>query len=389
MGCCGDTSKQSRPKWTNMGHKCRLCILWHIIAGDGDSGGDPCVVVPGHIIDKPDPCLYDQFLLMQLNQPVTWDSPDVRIFLNGVEQYTYNLIVATEYDVEITVHNSSRDRPATGTTVDVRWIEFGAGGQIRHPIATLNADIPTWPGTQVVATKWQTPSTPGHYCIEVELAHPDDGNPSNNRGWNNTQVHAAQSPVTLPIRIFNTQLGECPPVHEGGGPLLRPHRVFLGWGPIGAVTALLLQDRLSDRVPLSLGFLALFVAGYIALSIVGLCCESAVAWMKRRSSEQAGSKARTDRMDCHLVYLEVDSYVFADSSGKDFDPNVVFQEAPAIWDASVEPASFAFLPGETYRDVELHVQAPDDAGPPGHFNVNVWQGGVPSGGVTVEITRAG
>jgi hypothetical protein len=389
MGCCGDTVARNRGKPGSRGHKCRLCLIWQIIKGEGGPGGDPCVVVPGRVIDKPDPCIYDQFLLMQLNQPVTWDNPDVSIFLNGVEQYTYNLTVSTEYDVEITVHNSSRDRPATGTTVAVRWIEFGAGGQVRHPVATLTADVPTWPGTRVVSAKWTTPATPGHYCIEVELAHPDDGNPSNNRGWNNTQVYAAHSPAAVPIRIFNTQPGDCPPVREGGGPVLRPHRVFLGWGPLGAVLALLLQDKMAEHVPRSLAFLALLALGYVTLAVAGLFCESAAAWMKQRSSEQAGRRARADRMDCHLVHLEVDSYQFADSSGKDFDPATAFQEAPAIWSASVEPVSFSFLPGEAYRDVELRVQAPDGAGPPGHFNVNAWQGGVPSGGVSVEITRGG
>jgi hypothetical protein len=44
--------------------------------------------IPGRIISKPDPCIYSQFLLMQLDQPVTWDNPDVHIFLNGVEQDT-------------------------------------------------------------------------------------------------------------------------------------------------------------------------------------------------------------------------------------------------------------------------------------------------------------
>jgi hypothetical protein len=387
MGCCGEKGARGRASSAKGKCRCRLCDIWHIIKGKDDPEGDPCVVIPGHVIRKPDPCIYDQFLLMQLQQPVTWDNPDVRIFLNGVEQDTYNLTVATEYDVEVTIHNSSRELAALGTSVDIHFIEFGAGGQIKHPIAILTADVPTWPGTQTVATKWVTPATPGHYCIEIELTHPNDGNPSNNRGWNNTQVYAAHSPVTLDIRIFNVYPGGCPPVHEGGGPVLRPHRVFLGWGPLGAIAALLLHDRLPSRMPLSMGLLYLLVAGYLVLSIFGLCAETATVWMKRRSNEQAGQNPRTDRTDCHFVYLEVDSYEFADGGGKDFDPDAVFQEVAAIWDASVEPSSFAFLPGETYRDVELRVQAPDGAGPPGNFNVNVWQGGVPSGGVTVQITR--
>ncbi len=166
-------------------------------------GGDPCVYLPERVINRPDPLIYSQFLLMQLGQPVTWDNPDVAILLAGVEQYTYDLRVATEYDIEITIHNSSRTKVAPGTQVEVRWIEFGAGAQIRHPISSVLVDVPVWPGTATVGTKWETPSTPGHYCIEVELKHPQDGNPANNRGWNNTQVKAAASSVDVPIRIFN------------------------------------------------------------------------------------------------------------------------------------------------------------------------------------------
>jgi hypothetical protein len=155
MACCGKTADRMTSKAGPAG--CVLCRIWQILTREKTPEGDPCVVVPGHVIRKPDPCIYDQFLLMQLNQPVTWDNPDVRIFLSGVEQYTYNLTVGTEYDVTIEVHNSSRDDRADGTTVDVHWIEFGAGGQTRHPIATLSANVPVWPGTAIVTVKWRTP----------------------------------------------------------------------------------------------------------------------------------------------------------------------------------------------------------------------------------------
>ena len=243
MGCgCNKTSDRSH--WVGKRPGNTLCRIWHILTGDPETPeGDACVVFPGHLIRKPDPCIYSQFLLMQLSQPVTWDNPDVRIFLNGVEQDTYNLTAGTEYDVEITVHNASRDKPANGTTVDVRWIEFGAGAEIRHPISALTANVPIWPGTDVVATRWRTPDTPGHYCIEVELSHPNDGNPANNRGWNNTVVHAANSPVNRTIRIFNRYPGGCPPVKEGGGPWVRPHRVFAGNHPTNTILAPALTPR--------------------------------------------------------------------------------------------------------------------------------------------------
>ena len=108
--------------------KTKLCRIWHIIAHSRKTPcGDPCVEVPGHILHKPDPCIYDQFLLMAMHLPVTWDSPDVRILLGSLEQNTYDLTAGTTYNVEITVHNSSRLKAADGTSVDVGWIEFGAG----------------------------------------------------------------------------------------------------------------------------------------------------------------------------------------------------------------------------------------------------------------------
>ena len=271
MGCCGRNSSKTRSQGKRPW--CILCRIWEILKREKTPEGDPCVVVPGHIIRKPDPCIYDQFLLMQLGQPVTWDNPDVRIFLGGVEQYTYDLTVSTEYDVEVTVHNSSRDKPADATTVDIHWIEFGAGGQIKHPITVTATNVPIWPGTSVVGTKWTTPDTPGHFCIEVELTHPNDGNPANNRGWNNTQVHAAQSPVTRDVRIFNRYPGECPAVEEGGGPWLRPHRVFLGWAPLGALAMLLFHHTLLHDMPFGQRFLALMGMGYVIGSIVGLAAE--------------------------------------------------------------------------------------------------------------------
>src|SRR5262249_36988316 len=154
--------------------------------------------------------------------------------------------------------------------------------------------VPVFPGTAVVVTKWRTPDTPGHYCIEVNLSHPDDGNPSNNRGWNNTQVFAAHSPVSRPIRIFNRYPGECPPVVEGGGPWLRPHPVFLGWGVLGAVAALLLHHSVLHEVAPVWRELSLVAIGYTALSLIGLAAESIYAWMRRRRNEQEGKDPRRD-----------------------------------------------------------------------------------------------
>jgi hypothetical protein len=391
MGCgCGGTVGVAAATTGGRRHPLSLlCRIWRLLATEKTPYGDPCVTIPGHIAHKPDPCIYSQFLLMQLGQPVTWDNPDVRILRNGVEQYSYDLTADTDYDLEIDVHNSSRDKPAVGTTVSVRWIEFGAGAQMRHPISTLSADVPVWPGIATVSTTWRTPATPGHYCIEVELSHPNDGNPANNRGWNNTQVSAAHSRVTRDIRVFNQQLGECSEIEEAGGPVLRPHRVALGWGPLGATSALLLRDNLPGDWSSVVRFFAVLVAGYVALALVGLVSESSYAAIKRTRNRQQVVHRRDDRIDCHLVTITVDSYEFQDDVGKHFDPETRFRNREPAWDARVDPPSFAFLPGEAYRDVVLTVDAPDDPGPSAVFNVSVRQGGVPTGGVTLQIARRG
>lgn len=376
----GNTSDQSRLcRWRFLDWLCKLFLILF----RRPKRGDPCVYIPERIINRPDPCIYDQFLLMKLNQPVTWDNPDVALFLGGVEQYTYDLTADTEYDVVITVHNSSRDKPALGTQVEVRWIEFGAGGQIRHPITTLTANVPVWPGVTQVATVWRTPATPGHYCIEVELSHPNDGNPANNLGWNNTQVKAAASEVRTPIRIFNRWPNGCPPVREGGGETSLV-RVFGGWAVLGALAGLFTSIEIG-RHELSMRRGGMwFLAGYAIGALVGFLIEALRARGRRG---HPNDPPREEPISCLLVELFVDSYVFRDATGKNADPAVMFAPRPPAWPARVEPNLFHFAPNEAYRDVLLIVDAPDGPGPPEVFNVNAFQGGVPAGGVTVTVTR--
>jgi hypothetical protein len=361
-----------------------LCRLYQILF-DRPNRGDPCVYIPERISNRPDPCIYDQFLLMRLNQSVTWDNPDVALFLDGVEQYTYDLKAATKYRVVITVHNSSRDKAAIGTSVDVRWIEFGAGGQIRHPIQTLTANVPVWPGVAQVETVWETPPTPGHYCIEVELAHPNDGNPANNIGWNNTQVKAAASQVRTPVRIFNRWPQGCPPVHEGGGETSLV-RTFGGWGVLGALGGYSSSFQIGHH-ELALGRSGSYaLAGYLVGALFGYAVEALRAHSRR---QPARDRQVYDEPPCHMVELFVDSYVFKDAVGKQADPASMFAPRPPAWPAQVEPRLFHFAPNEAYRDVMLIVDAPNERGAPEVFNVNAFQGGIPAGGVTVTVTRGG
>jgi hypothetical protein len=77
---------------------------------------------------------------------------------------------------------------------------------------------------------WTTPSTPGHYCLQVLLDPVDDLNPANNLGQENTDVVAAQSPAEFKFTLRNNslqahryrleldayQIPELPPCDSGG-----------------------------------------------------------------------------------------------------------------------------------------------------------------------------
>jgi hypothetical protein len=362
-----------------------LCKVWRVVTRRPKTG-DPCLRVPGRLIHRPDPCIYSQFFLMQLGLPVTWDNPDVRIFRNGVEQDSYSLTADTEYRLDVTARNSSRDKPAPGTQVKMRWIEFGVGGQVRHPITSVPADVPVWPGTSLVQATWRTPATPGHYCIEVELAHPDDGLTANNRGWNNTVVRAASSPMEFPIRIFNMHPQGCPPVREGGDRHVRPHRIFAGWAVLGAVAGGFASGIGNESVT-QLRVATYAAAGYGVLFALGFMAE----WLGSRSASRrfAHQGEERHRVPCNLVEASVDSYSFADDTGKAFDPKQRFAETGPASPARVDPSPFMFADGELFRDVLLMVDAPDEPGPAAVFNVNIRQGGSPAGGVTVTVTRGG
>ena len=153
----------------------------------------PCVQLPVPVTKRPDPCIYSQFFLMAAGQPVTWDNPDVRILLGGVEQDTYNLSASTTYRVEVSLHNASPFFHAPNTGVQVNMLTFGIGAPAPTPLSTTTVAIPagTPPSPPVVhAFDWTTPAEPGHFCLQVLLSNADDVNPGNNEGWNNTEVHA-------------------------------------------------------------------------------------------------------------------------------------------------------------------------------------------------------
>jgi hypothetical protein len=68
-------------------------------------------------------------------------------------------------------------------------VDLPVNGAIGHP-ATARS-------------KWTTPKTAGHYCIQVELLWPDDANPANNLGQENVNVQKLASPATFQFTLRN------------------------------------------------------------------------------------------------------------------------------------------------------------------------------------------
>jgi len=91
----------------------------------------------------------------------------------------------------------------------------------------------------------------------------------------------------------------------------------------------------------------------------------------------------------HLVEIKVDSYEFGDKIGKDFDPAVAFTGTPALWGATVTPSSFAFLPGEAYRDVTFKSEARRTPRVHRVISIECLARRCPSGGVTLTVTTGG
>jgi hypothetical protein len=164
-----------------------------------------CRTVPRHVYRRPDPMIYSQKYLMDQGLAVTWDNPDIQLFLKGAPVSSSDLKPKTTYDVVATIWNGSFDAPAVNLPVRYSYLDFGMGA-VSVPIGETKVDLPAngAPGCPAFAhMSWLTPSTPGHYCLQVELIWPDDANPLNNLGQENTDVVALNSPhgsVAFPVR---------------------------------------------------------------------------------------------------------------------------------------------------------------------------------------------
>jgi hypothetical protein len=149
--------------------------------------------------------IYAQHFLMDQGIAVTWDNPDIHLERGGTPVLSSDLAANTEYDVVARIWNGSLDAPAVNLPVTFSYLAFGIG-TVSVPIGRTLVDLPVRgaPGSPVEARmRWTTPSAPGHYCLQVELAWGDDANPLNNLGQENTDVRALNSPhaaLTFPVR---------------------------------------------------------------------------------------------------------------------------------------------------------------------------------------------
>jgi len=175
-----------------------------------------CQVIPPDVYKRPDPLIYSQYELMEMGLAVTWDNPDIQLYdvaAGLVPIASSDLQADTEYEIRARIFNGSYDAPAPGLQVDFSYLSFGIGAT-STPIDLTSVNLPVRgaPGhPATAAVRWRTPAA-GHYCIQVRLIWPDDANPKNNLGQENTNVGTAHSPAHFKFPVGN--LNRVPEVLE-------------------------------------------------------------------------------------------------------------------------------------------------------------------------------
>ena len=152
--------------------------------------------IPPHTYKRPDPLIYSQLYLMSQGLAVTWDNPDIQLYEGLSQVSSHELDPARTYSIRAQIWNGSTEAPAVNMLVRYFYLSFGAGA-LKHYIGQTLVDVPVKGAAGLPAlaeVPWTTPSTSGHYCIQVELDWPDDANPHNNLGQENVNVKKLNSP---------------------------------------------------------------------------------------------------------------------------------------------------------------------------------------------------
>lgn len=167
-----------------------------------------CTHIAHPSFKRPDPMIYDQYYLMSLGLAVTWQNPDIQILQGGVVVASaYDLQTSTMYTIRATIYNASTTGIVHNMPVVFSYLSFGAGtvsNPIPGPYPTVTLGVKGTPeGVAQAELDWTTPATPGHYCVQVSFSWPDDLNPFNNLGQENTQVLQAASPAPIAFQLRN------------------------------------------------------------------------------------------------------------------------------------------------------------------------------------------
>jgi hypothetical protein len=164
-----------------------------------------CVPINNPAFVRPDPLIYDQYYLTSLGLAVTWDNPDIQLYLNGVPVSSSQLQPGTTYEVVAQVWNNSTEAPVVNMPVAFSFLEFGVG-TVSVPIGSTRIDLGVKGGPNCPALArmlWTTPTTLGHYCLQVLLQPVDDTNTQNNLGQENTDVGTAHSAAVFKFALRN------------------------------------------------------------------------------------------------------------------------------------------------------------------------------------------
>ena len=143
---------------------CKLYRRWRSREGKGRVvATSNCVPIYNPAFVKPDPLIYDQYYLTSLGLAVTWDNPDIQLYLNGAAVSSSLLAPGTTYEVVAQIWNNSTDSPAVAMPVSFSFLEFGIS-TVSVPIGStqVNLGVKGGAGCPAYATMpWTTPTTPG------------------------------------------------------------------------------------------------------------------------------------------------------------------------------------------------------------------------------------
>lgn len=170
-----------------------------------DLQDENCNVINEPAYHRPDPCIYSQPYLNKLGLPITWDNPDIYVMKDGSIVAENEILADTTYEVYATIWNNSYEAPVVGLAVNIGFLSFGAS-TLLNPIGVVHVNLGVKGGVNhPVAAKinWHTPSTPGHYCLQVNFEWIDDLNSENNIGYNNLTIISPHSPATFSFKLRN------------------------------------------------------------------------------------------------------------------------------------------------------------------------------------------